>query len=190
MMTRLTTLFAASMFLFYVSLPAQIAPPPGPLPGEPENHPNPVQAAQRILNLTETQVDQLLELRKSFMETGQNGRIALRDLQQQIATLLNSTDPDPAQIGTLEIQRRNLERRLQAVNQSYHQSAIAVLTQEQKDKVAQIERAIRLAPQAMPLGALGLLEGPPMGRDHFFVRGGMGPAAMGMFHMRLPPPGE
>ena len=124
------------------------------------------------------------------MANSQTARTDLRNLHQRIATLLNSSNPDPMQIGTLEIQRKTLERQLAAANQSYHEAAIALLTQEQKDKVAQIEEAVKLAPQAGPLAALGLMEGPPMGAGHFMGRGGMGPAGAGMFHIRVPGPGE
>ena len=171
MKTRLTIMLSACLFLLSVSLEAQMMTPPGPPPGGAPNPGTPGQAAQKILNLTDAQVTQLKDLRTSFMTNVQTLRTNLQTVQQQIADLLKSTSPDPAQLGKLVLQRQTLQQPLTAALTAYHTSALAVLTQAQKDQVAQIEAALKLAPQAGPLAALGLIEGPG--------QGGVGPLSGG-----------
>ena len=170
MKIKLTALLAASLFLLSISLEAQNAPPGGPPFGGPPNPANLAQAAQKILNLTDSQLQQLTDLRKNFMTNGQNLRTNLRNLQQQISVLLKLSNPDPTQVGKLEIQRQDLEQQLTAARMNYHNAALGVLTQAQKDQLAQIQAAVNLAIQAAPLAPLGLIDIPPLGG----LRAGLG----------------
>ena len=112
----------------------------------------------------------------------------MRDLEKQRRDLLQSSSPDPAQLGALVLQMRNLQQQVKAAQMSYRDAALGILTETQKQKVAQIQEALRLAPQSGPLAAFGLLEGPGPG--------GPGPGGMMMrrfrggphFEMPLPPP--
>ena len=169
MKTKLATVLAACVLLLGTSLGAQTPPPGGPpAPG------NPAQAAQKILNLTDAQVQQLKDLRTSLMTSMQTLRANLQTVQQQISDLLKTSTPDPAQLGKLVLQRQTLQQELATAATTYHNNALAVLTQAQKDQVAQIEAALKLAPQAGPLDALGLLQGPGPGAGP----GGVGPGPL------------
>ena len=189
MKTRSAKMLAVGMFLLAMSAEAQNLPPGGPPFGGPPNLANPAQAAQKILNLTDAQVQQLIQLRQSYMANVQNLRTNLRNLQQQIAALLKSSNPDPTQIGTLVIQRQDLEHQFAAAHTTYHNSALGVLTQAQKDQLAQIQAAVNLAVQAAPLAPLGLIDPPPVGG----LRGGLGALFGGFgFGGSIPegPPGD
>ncbi len=92
----------------------------------------------------------------------------IRDLRQQMNEALNSTSPDAAQVGTIVIQQRSLRQQVQAVEQTFLAQALALLTEEQRQKVAQIQEAIRLAPQGRPLASLGLIQRPRQRPDGGF----------------------
>jgi hypothetical protein len=143
-------------------------------------------AAQKILNLTDAQVQQLAQLRTAFQTNVQGLRTNLRTLQQQLSTVLNSANPDPAQLGNLALQRKALEQQLATATTSYHDQALAVLTQAQRDQLAQIQAAVKVAMQAIPLAPLGLIDiqqlggalmGGPLGGALQMLRG-MGPGFM------------
>ena len=91
-------------------------------------------------------------------------------LNQKKYELLQSSSPNPTELGNLLIQEQSLRKQMQDAAQSYHDAALVLLTSAQKQKVAQIQEALRLAPQAGPLGAFGLIEGPGP-RGGFGVRG-------------------
>ena len=55
----------------------------------------------------------------------------------------------------------------QAIRAQYRESALAVLDETQKAKVADIEAAVELARQAPGAAALNLIEGPGKGRPGF-----------------------
>lgn len=161
MKSQLATILAGYLLLS-VPLRAQVAPPPPTPPVRPAD------AIKKILDLSDQQVQQLTDLRTS---TGQR----IRDLNSQIGNLvkqrqdlLASSNPDPAAVGNLLIREQGLRKQIQEVQKSYHDSALNLLTSTQKQKVTQIQEALQLAPQAGPLAAFGLIEGPgprmgPMG---------------------------
>ena len=173
MKTRmLAALLAACSLWLTISAQAQMPPaPPGPV--------RPAEAIKRILDLTDQQVQQLADLRTSHMNQVRTLTTQVRDLARRQRELLESSAPDPAQVGALVIQIRGLRKQLQDARTAYHNAALALLTETQKQKVAQIQQALELAPQAGPLAAFGLLEGPgPGGRPgpgmRFFEGGAMG----------------
>ena len=130
---------------------------------EPPKPPMPRDAVKKILDLTDQQVQELLDLRQSNGEKVRGLMTQMRDLEKQRRDLLQSSNPDPAQVGALVLQLRSLQQQVQAAQMSYRDGALAILTETQKQKVAQIQEALRLAPQAGPLAAFGLLEGPGPG---------------------------
>lgn len=155
-------------------------------PSEPPFPARGAEAIKRILDLTDQQFQQLVDLQRSHREQARSLMTQVRDLERRRRELLQSENPDPAQIGEIAVQQRALQEQLRAAQQSYRESALAILTTTQKEKVAQIQEAVKLAPQAGPLAAFGLLEGPG---------GGPGPGMMVRrfrggphFQMPVPPP--
>ena len=176
----LPALLAACSLWLTTSAQAQMPPaPPGPV--------RPAEAIKRILDLTDQQVQQLADLRTSHTNQVRTLTTQVRDLARRQRELLESSTPDPAQVGALVIQIGGLRKQLQDARTAYHNAALALLTETQKQKVAQIQQALELAPQAGPLAAFGLLEGPGPGQGprpgmRFREGGGMG------FEAPLPPP--
>lgn len=144
-------------FLFSLAVPtlAQQSTPPQP--------PRPKDALKTILDLTDQQVQQLTDLRQAQMQKIRDLATQIRDLGKQERDLLQSTSPDPAKLGSLILQQRTLRQQIEAANKTYRESALGVLTATQKQKVTQIQEALKLAPQAGPLAAFGLIEGPGPG---------------------------
>ena len=164
----------AGCLLFSAPLLAQDAPPP---PTDPQR---PAEAIKRILDLSDQQAQQLADLRSAHLQQMRELGGQVRELGQQRRELLSSDNPDPAAIGSLLIQEQGLRKQMQGAQQSYREAALNLLTADQKEKVAQIQRAVRLATQAGPLAAFGLIQGPGPGR---------GPRP-GMFHGPMPTPME
>lgn len=153
----------------------------------------PVEALKRILELTDSQVQQFAELRQTHRQTTETQRTQIREwtsqirlLEQQKNELLNSTNPDPGQIGSILIQQRSLQAQVRQARQdleaSFREAALALLTATQQEKVVQIQQAATLAPQARPLAAFGLIERPRQRRGGFF-----GPQRRGGFQQQRRP---
>lgn len=159
MQLRLTMILPACLLFLSVWARAQQAPPPNP-PGPP---PGPGDAIRNILDLSAQQLQQLTDLRNSFQQKTRDLANQIRTLEQKKNDLLQSSNPNPTELGNLLIQEQSLRKQIQDAAKSYHDAALALLTSAQKQKVAQIQEALRLAPQAGPLGAFGLIEGPGPG---------------------------
>ena len=153
MKTRLLAIAAVCSLLFSVSMHAQDEPTTDHQWGL-------LEAVQRILELTDSQAQELANLRQSHLEQMHALRMQIRELEQQKAELLSSDNPDAGQVGAIVIQQFGLQQQVQAANQSYHEAARTVLTQEQQEKVAQIQQAVLLARQGGPLAAFGLIHPP------------------------------
>ena len=158
MKAKLFAMLVVCSLTFSISMPAQ---------DEPTTDQGRLLAAlQRILELTDSQAQQLFDLRQAHLEQVHALRVQIRELEQQKAGLLNSDNPDPAEIGAIVIQQFGLKQQVHAANQSYHESALAILTPEQVETVAHIQQAVIVAQQAGPLAAFGLIELPRRHR-HF-----------------------
>jgi len=155
MKLRLTMILPACLLFLSAWARAQQGPPPNP-PGPP---PGPGEAIRSILDLSAQQVQQLVDLRNSFLQKTRDWANQIRTLEQKKNDLLQSSSPNPTELGNLLIQEQSLRKQMQDAAKSYHDAALALLTSAQKQKVAQIQEALRLAPQAGPLGAFGLMEG-------------------------------
>ena len=155
MQSKRLTILAACLFLLSASAKAQQTPPPNP--------PRPGDAIKSILDLSDQQLQQLTDLRNSFQQKMRGFGEQLRTLEQKIRELLQSSSPDATALGNLLIQEQNLRKQMQEAAKAYRDSALALLTSAQKQKATQIQEAVRLAPQAGPLAAFGLIEGPGPG---------------------------
>ena len=149
-------ILAAGLLVISVFAKAQQPPPPNP-----QNPPNLGAVIKSTLSLPDQQVQQLTDLRNTFQQRLQGVRDQLRTLDEQKQTLLQAANPDATQLANLLVQEQNLRRQTQTVAQSFRDSAVTLLTGDQKQKLAQIVEALKLAAQAGPLAAFGLIEGPP-----------------------------
>ena len=114
----------------------------------------------QFLGFSETQAAQ-------FLQHLQNLQGAIGAIEQQLAaqrrqleTLLNSEAPDPAALGAALLQIRATERQAGAAFDAYHQAFLALLTQEQKDKVQAVANAAQLQPAVRAFAEVRLIEPP------------------------------
>ncbi len=132
MKTRLLAVAAVCSLLFSIPMVAQDEPA--------TDQGRLLEAVQRILELTDSQAQELADLRQSHLEQVHALWTQIRELEQQKAALLSSDNPEPGQVGAIVIQQFGLKQQVQAANQSYHEAALALLTPEQQEKVAKFRR--------------------------------------------------
>ncbi|OFV99331.1 MAG: hypothetical protein A3F68_06890 [Acidobacteria bacterium RIFCSPLOWO2_12_FULL_54_10] len=166
-MKRMLSMTLAMAFILLAGGMAQAQDPPNPPSPERRG-----EAVKKILDLTDQQLQQLLDLQVSQRTNNRELMSQMRELQKQMRELMKSENPDPAQLGALALQRRELQEKIKADHDALHDQALALLTTAQKEKVEQIQKAVELARQARPLAGLGLFEAPEGGPD--------GPGPMGL----------
>jgi len=187
MQLKRLTVFAASLVLVSGLASAQEPPRPNP-------RPSPDEAVKRILDLSDGQLQELKDLRESFAQGQQEIRNQMRELQQKRRELLQSSPPDAVALADLIIREENLRKQTQDENKAFRDTALTLLTASQKEKIEQIQEALKLVRDAGPLARFGLIEGPGgpgfgpggpgfvgSGGDRFFVGGGQ-------FEVPVPPP--
>ena len=117
----------------------------------------------QFLGLTPDQVtlwDALLERRKAAVEPlREDLQAAEKDLQE----LLQRDNPDPAAVGTLVLRTKALREQIAAANKAYVDGFEAMLTADQKTKLAFLRRAQRAAPLFPAFRLFGLLPPPAAG---------------------------
>lgn len=126
---------------------------------------------QSYLGLTDAQIQSLQQLRQSE-------RAALKPIMQQIEPLrqsmhsqMQASGADAAAVGKLMLSIQTLEQQAAPIRSSFQQQALAVLTADQKTKLAALENAANLMPAVHEATGLNLLT-PPKGS---FGPGGPGP---------------
>lgn len=117
-------------------------------------------AVARFLVLTADQVTQwenlLIALETTVRPLAE--QIAAND--RQLAELLRQPTPDAAAIGNLILAKRALREQIRGARETYLTAFEALLTQDQKDKLAFIRRAERAQPIIPAFRALGLIPPP------------------------------
>jgi Spy/CpxP family protein refolding chaperone len=149
--------FTVASFLAIVPLPAQIVPMP------------PVQNLQTVyaqltayLNLTDTQVQNLLSIQASRNNAQQAIYKQIADKQTQLNTLLSQGTADALTVGQLEIDINNLRKQLPLPNSSYRTQALAVLTPDQVAKLPPLVNALQLQATAWQASTLDLIDAPAL----------------------------
>lgn len=135
-------------------------------------------AAQSYLNLTDAQISQLKQLRQSEMAALKPIFQQIGPLRETLRTQEQSGSPDASAVGKLVLSIQALEQQTEPIRSSYQQQAQAVLTADQKTKLAALESAAALIPAIHEASGLNLLT-PPKGE---FGPGGFGPDGMPRGH--------
>ncbi len=136
------------------------APPPARAPRSGAQARPAVAALKTFLDLTDQQVNQLVQLRRDEQET-------LSPIRQQVADKLKALrdataagSPDAAAVGQLTLDVRNLRQQVRQSNEDYHNRALGLLDDTQKTKLKQLEQVVRLRPAVTGATALNLLLPP------------------------------
>ena len=129
-----------------------------------------VRALQTALGLSDTQVQQLVQLRKDEQQILQPVRQQVRDKRQALETAREAANPNPTTVGQLVLDLQKLQAQVRSTNEDYHSRALAALDATQKDKLQDLQsgtqRPARVGPVLMAARALNLLPPPqrPAGR--------------------------
>lgn len=114
-------------------------------------------ALKQYLSLTDAQVTQLKDLRRQEAESLRPTMEQIRSKRQQLGEAVRAQSPDSALIGQLTVDIKNLTASLKSARTDLSAKAQAVLTPDQKTKLAALDEARKLMPAAGQATALGLL---------------------------------
>jgi Spy/CpxP family protein refolding chaperone len=120
--------------------------------------------AQSYLNLTDAQVQSLQQLRQSEMTALKPVMDQIGPLRQSLQTQLQSGSADAAALGKLMLSIQTLEQQATTTRNSFHDQALALLTADQKTKLAALQSAADLMPTIHEAMGLNLLS-PPQGLE-------------------------
>ena len=163
-----------------------LAAQPGPR-GERQRGPQ-VDQIKSYLGLSEEQIQQFQTLRQSFRESVRTIMEETRAKRQQLREELARESPSPTIVGDLTVQLRQVRQQVGEKREEFGEQARALLTEEQKAKLAALEEAKALLPAIREAQGLQLLEGNPDGPG--FGPGPRGPRPGGRgFGMGVPPEG-
>ena len=144
-------------FLAIVPLPGQIVPMP------PVQNLQPAYAQLKAyLNLTDTQLQNLLSIQASRNNAQQAVYKQIADKQIQLNTLLSQGTTDAVTVGQLEIDINNLRKQLPLPNSSYRTQALAVLAPDQVAKLPALVNALQLQITASQANTLDLIDAPAL----------------------------
>ncbi|MCS7043664.1 MAG: Spy/CpxP family protein refolding chaperone [Bryobacteraceae bacterium] len=119
-------------------------------------------ALKEALGLTDQQMQQILDLRKQAAEANRSVVEQIRAKRQELANLMKAANPDAVKAGQLLVDIRKLEDQRRARLEEFRAKAVALLTADQKQKLADLEKALALGPAARQAVGLGLIV-PPQG---------------------------
>ena len=134
-------------------------------PGGPHGMVAKTDQVQSYLNLTDTQIQALKQLHQSEMAALKPIMQQMAPLRQSLNTQMKETSGDATAAVKLVANIQGLQQQIAATHASFKAQSLAVLTADQKTKLAALESAAALMPaihQAMSLNLLARPE-PPEG---------------------------
>lgn len=169
----LSGMVAVSLACLAFSVPASAQPyqhpglqPDIPMAGMQAAEPDGTKAREAVVQFLGLAPDQanawegLLATRKSMVEPL---REDLQAAEKELQQLLQRDKPDPAAVGSLVLRTKDLREQIASANKAYLDGFEAMLTAEQKNKLAFLRRAERAAPLFPAFRLFGLLPPPAAG---------------------------
>jgi Spy/CpxP family protein refolding chaperone len=127
-----------------------------------------------VLDLTDRQYNELNDVRDAYLAKMKELNQQVQELERQRRSMMKTAGADPVQIGAVTLQQQALQQQIQDETSAYRENSMRVLTAGQREKVEQIEEAVKLAPSARALMPYGLLDPQAVGARGFGGPGGMG----------------
>ncbi len=150
--------FLIVSFLSGVALMAQSPAQPSHLRYQPT-----YDEVKSALGLTEDEISKLKQMQQERQTATQAFYTKMADKQKELNQLLESSSADAAHVGQLMIDLQQLRKQQPPPVTDIHDKAVALLTSEQKEKLARIEDAQKLrgaVDQALQLGLITPLPAP------------------------------
>jgi len=179
MKTRMAAILAAGSLWLAMPMLAQDAAPQNRMQRQNDQ-------IKTALDLTDRQFNELNDVRTAYNEKVKELSTQMRELEKQRREAMKASGANPVLVGSIALQIQSLQQQIQDENKAYREHALSVLTASQREKVEDIQEAVKLAQQAGALAAFGLLEGQGGGMRGFM---GGGPGMM-MRGGDAPPPGR
>lgn len=127
------------------------------------------EAIKEVLDLSDRQFAEMTELRAAHQAKLKEYSDQQRALEAEKRAILASSGADPVKLGSITLRQEGLTQMIQQENAAYHTGSLALLTATQRDKVAAIEEAVKLAPKAGSLMQFGLLDTKALGLPGGFM---------------------
>ena len=121
--------------------------------------PAPVIVAQ-FLGFSDAQAARFQQLLQSLQATVGGLEQQVKTRYEALERLLSQDRVDPASVGALLLELRALEKQAGLAFQAYHESFLALLTPEQKQKAAAVGQAAQLLPAVRAFAEVRLIEPP------------------------------
>ena len=119
---------------------------------------------QSYLNLTDAQIQSLKQLHQSEMTAMRPIMEQMGPLHQSMRAQMEGTSTDATSTAKTVASIQNLRQQAAATRSSFRQQALAVLTADQRAKLAALESAMSLMPTVRQAMSLNLLT-PPEGAE-------------------------
>ncbi len=119
-------------------------------------------ALKDALGLSDAQVQQLRDLRKQEFEAARPAMQQARDKRQALAEAMKSDNPDPAKIGQMMLEMKQLRQSMGSQRSDLQAKARAILTPDQQTKLQSLQDVQARVPALRQAMALGLIA-PPAG---------------------------
>jgi Spy/CpxP family protein refolding chaperone len=146
-----------------------------------------LESLKNFLGLTDAQVQQLKDLRKTQSEALKPYQEQIQEKRKALAEEMQKTSPSAAVAGQLMVDIKKIREEMKAKAGDRSTAVRAVLTDAQKAKLPELEAAQKLGPAVREAAAVGLLT-PPAGQAGGFGVGPGGPRARGWRAGRPSPP--
>jgi hypothetical protein len=154
--------------------------PPDTTSPSPMIFPPPVQAFEEVkqyLGLNDAQVQQLRQIMEQRDKATQDVYKQISDKYVELNRLLESGSTDVNHIGQLMVDIQALRKKVPLPGDAWRQQALAVLTAEQRTKLANLDQALKLSTSAYQAVTLNLLDPPAPGMPHIMSIDAMPPVA-------------
>jgi Spy/CpxP family protein refolding chaperone len=125
----------------------------------PQPPPAPAIVAQ-FLGFSDAQAAQFQQLLQNLQATVGGLQQQIGPKQQALENLLSTAQPDPATAGKLLLEIHALQQQVGQALQSYHESFLALLTSDQKQKTQAVVQAAQLLPAVRAFAEVHLIEPP------------------------------
>jgi Spy/CpxP family protein refolding chaperone len=160
------------IFGFLLGLTATVLLAQGPGPGGMRGQGAPgrpaLEAVKAALELSDQQVQQLVQLRKEEQEILQPLRQQVQEKRKALREAREAANPNPAAVGQAVLDLQKLTGQIRTVNETYHTKALSLLDATQKEKLQTLEQAtervMRARQAANGARVLNLLLPPDRGR--------------------------
>jgi Spy/CpxP family protein refolding chaperone len=127
-----------------------------------------VEAVKAALELSDAQVQQLVQLQQEEQQVLQPLRQQAQEKRKALQQAREAANPNPTTVGQLVLDLQKLAGQIQTVNQTFHTKALDLLDATQKEKLQTLEevteRAMRARQAANGARALNLLLPPVRGQ--------------------------